>query len=104
MVELEISERIPDGRARNGSKPGENNGGGRKPSIEKLKAEVIDIAMAEFWIKLAREKAIPKLQALLECGKSETEMKAAKEILDRALGRPKESMEITGKTELLIDL
>jgi len=78
-----------------GAKPGTNNGGGRKPSAEKLKEEAYEIMKAEFWVRLAQEKALPRLVKILENPDDSVAFKAAKEILDRSLGKPKESIDHT---------
>lgn len=92
-----------EGRKNNGSKPGDNRGGGPKPNIERLvanaKEEGYKIAKAEFWVKLAEEKGVPRLIEILEAPlgtiSDKTLLAAVKEVLDRAMGKPKESIDHT---------
>lgn len=84
-----------DGRKNNGCKPGEDRGQGRKPSAAKLREEAYEIMKAEFWVRLAQEKALPRLVKILENPDDSVAFKAAKEILDRSLGKPKESIDHT---------
>lgn len=64
---------------------------------ERARLEGIDIGRAEFWMTLARDKAIPALEDMLCSTEDSVRFKAAKEVLDRALGKPKETHEISGK-------
>jgi hypothetical protein len=99
MEALQKLEKV-DGRVNNGSSPGSNRGGGRRPSIEKLKAKAYSIATAEFWADLAQDKGIQRLLAILnfETDKpNDTQLRAVQEVLNRALGKPKESHEFTCK-------
>lgn len=93
--------KLEDGRKKNGCKPGENRGGGWKTPMEKVraqaKAELVDIAKAEFWVALAQDKAVPRLTKMLDNPDDAVAFKAVKEIIDRTLGKPKESVEIFGK-------
>lgn len=82
---------------------GQNGGyrpnSGRKPSIEKIRAEIYDISKAEFWCKLANDKAVIRLQQMLDNPDDSVAFKAVKEILDRTLGKPRESIDHTTKGE-----
>lgn len=81
---------------RGGARPGS----GPKPNIERLKEEAraagIKIGEAQFWVNLAEEKALVRLQEILDTPLHEiggrTMMTAITQVLDRALGRPKESI------------
>lgn len=84
---------------------GHRPGSGRKPDLESArKAGIVEgyaIARTEFWLDLAQNKALPRLQEILDSpldvigGK--TLMTAVVAVIDRALGKPKESHELTGK-------
>lgn len=95
----EVLGKLEDGRKKNGCKPGENRGGGWKTPMEKVRAqakeEAFEIMKAEFWVRLAQEKALPRLVKILENPDDSVAFKAAKEILDRSLGKPKESIDHT---------
>ena len=84
---------------RRGAKPGDNRGGGRKLNIERLvstaKEEGYKIAKAEFWVKLAEDYAVPRLLSILENGKDDVALRACQELLNRAMGKPKESIDHT---------
>lgn len=82
-----------------GAPAGSNNGGGRRPSIEKIRAEIYDISKAEFWCKLANDKAVVRLEKMLDNPDDAVAFKAIKEILDRTLGKPRESIDHTTKGE-----
>lgn len=87
---------MPRGGARPNSGP--------KPSIEKLIDKAYTIAEAKFWVELAENKAIKRIEEILDSPIQKVGAKAvisvAKEVLDRALGKPKESVDLTsgGKT------
>jgi len=90
---------------RGGARP---NSGPKTP-LEVLEKRAIDeglkIGEAKFWMNLAENKAIPKLEQLLESSDDKAAFKAVKEVLDRALGKPKEIVEHSGKVGLsLADL
>lgn len=89
-----------DGRVNNGAKPGENLGQGRKPNIEKLreslKKEIYDVTRLEFWAKLADTEAVAVLKANMATRLGDPALKAALEVLNRALGKSKERHEVTG--------
>lgn len=92
---------MPRGGARPNSGP--------KISIEKLAEKAYDkaysIAEAKFWVDLAEDKAVNRLIEILEKPIREVGAKAiisvAKEVLDRALGKPKESVDVTSKGKAL---
>lgn len=87
-----------DGRRNNG---GPRAGSGRKIKrerlLEKAKEEVKDIASIEFWAMMAKNKAIPRLEGILNSteAKDETVLAAVKEVLNRALGKSKEFVDLT---------
>ncbi len=95
-MESEKSEKI-DGRKNNGSTKGSNNGGGRKASIEKIRDEIRKQTIAEFWVNLAETEAIPRLTQMLDSPFGDVAWKAIKEVMDRAYGKPKESVDLTSK-------
>ena len=80
-------------------------GSGWKPDLEAARkagiAEGYRIAKTEFWLELAESKAVIRLQEILGSDLGTVGGKvllgAIKETLDRALGRPKETHEHTGK-------
>lgn len=84
---------------------GARNNSGPKVNIERLveaaKAEGYEIAKAEFWVKLAQEKAVPRLLEILDSPMDvvggKTLMSAVVTTIDRALGKPKETHELMGK-------
>jgi hypothetical protein len=76
---------------------GARPGSGRKPSLELLKNEAKKLAYAEFWVELAENKAIPRLKRMMDNPSDEIAWKPTKEVLDRAFGKPRESVEHTGK-------
>ena len=88
---------MPRGGARPNSGP--------KPSIEKLTEKAYTIAEAKFWVDLAENKAIKRLEEILDAPVREVGAKAiisvAKEVLDRALGKPKETVDVTSKGKAL---
>lgn len=84
------------------SKGGARPNTGPKPFVDKLtkieKKELKDIAKAEYWMEACRDIAIPFIFELVEdqdAGKSDR-LKAAQEIINRALGKPKERHELSG--------
>jgi hypothetical protein len=82
-------------KKRGGSRPNS----GRKPSIAKLKKEAYKIAEAEFWADLAENKAIKRLIQILDKNKTTNPvlMKAIQEVLNRALGKPPETIDLSNK-------
>jgi len=77
---------------------GGHKNGGRKADIERIVSKEFEIAKAEFWVKLAQEEAIPKLRRMLKLkDKEPNAWKAAQEIMNRAMGKPTESVELSGK-------
>lgn len=78
-----------------GQNGGARPGAGRKVSIDLIKDEAKKLAMAEFWVELAENKAIPRLKSLMDNPDDEIAWKGVKEVLDRAYGRPKESIDHT---------
>ncbi len=85
------------------SEKGKNGGvrarSGRKPFIDKLtgkeKEKVWKLTEARFWVEIAEEKAMVRLNEILDAPLAQVGSKAlltaVKEVLDRALGKPKES-------------
>lgn len=76
---------------------------GPKPSIAKLTERLTEkaytIAEAKFWVDLAENKAVKRMEEILDSPIQKVGAKAiisvAKEVLDRALGKPKESVDVT---------
>lgn len=103
MEELKGLKKV-DGRVNNGLKPGENRGQGRKHSVAKLKEEAYKIGEARFWADAAESIAAPFVMKIVdgfdENGTPvpmEVRLRAAQEILNRALGKPKERQEVSGE-------
>ena len=96
---LNKSEKPKNGGARPGA--------GRKAFVDKLttveKAQLYSITQAEYWVRVANDKAIKRLEEILDNPKENKEilMKAIKEVLDRALGKPKEHIDHTTKDEAI---
>jgi len=77
-------------------------GAGKKPFVEKLtkeeQQELKEMAKAEYWLKACQDIAVPFVFNLVQdesAGKSDR-LKAAQEIINRALGKPKERHEHSG--------
>lgn len=89
-----------DGRKRNG---GARNNAGRKAFIDKLtkeeQKEIASIAEAKYWLDMAQKDAAPFVRKLVGDSKAswDARLRAAQEILNRALGKPKESLDLTSK-------
>jgi len=85
----------------NGGGTGNRENVGRKTNIEKLVQsrveEVRDITRLEFWAKMAKTKAVVRLEGILDSpdSKDEVVLAAVKEVLNRALGRSKEFIDHT---------
>jgi hypothetical protein len=90
-------EKGQDGRKNNGSKPGEFRGAVRLSPIDQLRDMVKKQAIAEIWVDLAKDHAIPKLLELSQSKRDDVAVKACIEIINRALGKPREFHEIMGK-------
>jgi hypothetical protein len=84
---------------------GHREGSGRKTKAGKLdelskegQKRVYSIMEADFWVKMANDHAAPRLERILTSGESKDEnvIAAAKEVLNRALGKSKESVHMTG--------
>lgn len=87
------------------------HGGKRKDSGRKIKAKILDeltlegqkrvyrILEADFWVRLANDKALPRLEAILDDPEANSESLrfAIKEVNDRAFGKPKESLDLTSR-------
>ena len=82
---------------------GKRQGAGRKPgstAIRRTKGEKLDAKMA------AMRHADAALQTLVRCLKSEkgaVALSAAREILDRAYGKPPQAVAVTGDEETPIE-
>lgn len=82
---------------------GRREGSGRKVHIERLIQEKVadqfKIKEAQFWVNLAEKYAVPRLQEILtsplDVVGGKTLLGAVKETLDRAMGKPKESIDHT---------
>lgn len=85
-----------------GCEKGTNHGGGRKPSIAKLKAKELDIAKAQFWVDMAQTYAVPQIIALVKAKRTPAivKLRAAEMILDRALGKAKETVDLKGSVKV----
>jgi hypothetical protein len=68
--------------------PGVSGNPGGRPKVD---AEVRAAA------QLKGIEAINKLAELMTCGKLEVELRAAEAILDRAIGRPRQAVDLEGK-------
>lgn len=82
---------------------GARPGSGRKSMAKKLdeltkdgQAKVYAIMEADFWVRMANDKAAPRLAGILDSkdSKDENVIAAAKEVLNRALGKSKESIDV----------
>lgn len=88
-----------DGRVNNG---GAREGAGKKPFVDKLTKEeqtdLKEIAKAEFWAKACRDFAAPFVFSLVQDvnASNSDRLKAAQEIINRTLGKPKEKHEHSG--------
>lgn len=72
----------------------------RKTKLEKLRETLgdgYDVMRAEFWAELADTKAVAVLRANMELGVGDQALKAAIEVLNRAIGKPRERHEFTGE-------
>lgn len=89
---------IIDRRKFNG---GYREGAGRKPFVELTQVEREDLkrlAQAEFWLEACRDIAIPYVFQLVGDPNAGERVRfnAAQEIINRALGKPKERHEVSG--------
>lgn len=97
MEELNKPEKGKNGGARPGA--------GRKAYASKLtvdeRKKALAITEAKWWIERAETTAVPFLFKLVEDEKAANSdrFKAAQEILNRCLGKPKENMDLTSKGE-----
>lgn len=81
---------------------GKREGAGHKFYVDKLtkeeQAALKEMAKAEYWLQACQDIAVPFVFQLVqdqEAGKSDR-LKAAQEIINRALGKPKERHEHSG--------
>lgn len=82
---------------------GKRENSGRKLNVDRLVeaklAEGIKIGEAKFWVDLAESHAVPRLREILAAPlgtiSDKTLLSAVRETLDRALGKPKESIDHT---------
>lgn len=82
---------------------GKRENSGRKLNVDRLVeaklAEGIKIGEAKFWVDLAENHAVPRLREILAAPlgsiSDKTLLSAVRETLDRALGKPKESIDHT---------
>ena len=64
--------------------------------LQTLSKQDFDVARLEFWAELADTKAVAVLKANMELGVGDQPLKAAIEVLNRAIGKPTEHHELTG--------
>ena len=99
--ELVLGDRAVEKVSYKGTIGGFRPTSGRKPELKKLiDAKIehdLEMLKAEFWANLAKERGIPRLIDILkkEPTKSPNLLRAIQEVLNRALGKPTEKMEIT---------
>lgn len=74
-----------------GNKPGSNGGGGRKPSIEKIKSQARKQAWDAFKVELAKS-AWNEMQTLVHDPDPRVRLDAIKTVWAYAYGKPKESV------------
>jgi len=80
---------MPDGRKNNGSKKGENRGGGRKPVHDEIAARDISISAIVKEYGSIEEGMIALLRT--------KEQSLIKFVFEHAIGKPKEQVEYSGK-------
>ena len=90
---------ISKGFTNGGKRPGSGRKLKRETLLKEAKKEVRDIATLEFWAELAKDEALPVLRANMALGIGDTALRAAIHVIDRALGRTKESVDITSKQQ-----
>jgi len=90
-IEIIEKEKTPKGGKREGS--------GRKPSIDLLATKEVKTRIAELWVDLCDQYAIPYYVGVMQ-GTEEVspdiKFKVGNDILNRALGKPKERHEHSG--------
>lgn len=64
--------------------------------MAKLSKKEYDVLRAEFWQELADTKAVAVLRANMEMGVGTDALKAAIEVLNRAIGKTTEKHEVSG--------
>lgn len=100
---MKVNKVKKDGTPSRMGEGGGNHAGtqGRKANIEKLiesrVEDLRDITRVEFWARMAKDKAVVRLEGILDSteAKDETVLAAVKEVLNRALGKSKEFVDLT---------
>ena len=96
---------VSKGFANGGARPGAGRKLKREKLLEEAKKEVKDIATLEFWAEIAKNDAVPRLKKILNESKDDrSAVSAIQEVFNRALGKPPDSLKLSGEVKSVISL